>query len=147
MRQIQDGFLWLWFFIVVLTVACGLVNTLFMSIFERIRELGIIQALGLKPLQVQSLVLCESGVLIFFGLIIGNLLSYLTVFLLSGGIDISAFAKGAEMIGTSAMLYPKLLPMDLLVSNVLIIAVGLLSSFYPAWKATRFSPAEAIRKV
>ena len=100
----------------------------------------------MKPRQVRSLVVYESGVLLVLGMILGNLLAFLTLYYFKDGLDISGFSKGTEMIGAGSIVYPTVKLKDLLVSNTLIIVIGLLSSFYPAWKATSYVPAEAIRK-
>ena len=60
MRKIQGGFLLIWFFAVVIAISFGVINTLIMSIMERTWELGLMQALGLKPGEIRALLLIES---------------------------------------------------------------------------------------
>lgn len=144
LRQIQDGFLKLWFVIVVFAISFGLINTLFMSIFERIREFGLMEALGLRKSSVVSLVMLESSLLIVVGMFVGNSLSAITVWSLSGGIDISQFAKGAATAGISSVIYPTMMLSDALIANALVLIIGLVASAYPAYKASRHNPIDAM---
>ncbi|MBW1894988.1 MAG: ABC transporter permease, partial [Deltaproteobacteria bacterium] len=73
------------------------------------------------------------------------IMAFLCVFALSGsGIDLSAFAAGAEFAGISKIIYPAVYAKDVLISNLVVIILGLLVSIYPAAKAARFTPVEAL---
>jgi len=144
--QVQDGILLIWYLIVMLTVAFGLVNTLFMAIFERIREIGLYRALGMTKLGVISGVIIECIYLLIIGVVLGNLTSIFIVFMFSGGIDLSQFAKGTAVFGISKVVYPKLEFGDVLTVNFLILIIGSISSAYPAWKAGQLLPAEGLSK-
>lgn len=143
--KVQGGFIVLWFFIVVITISFGLVNTLFMAIFERTREIGLIMSLGLKPRMVILLILTESLLLLLLGAALGNMLTLSCIYLLSDGIDISRFSGGAEYFGARSVIIPQIVPSDWLKGNLMILGLGLLSAFYPAWKASRTVPMEALR--
>jgi ABC-type lipoprotein release transport system permease subunit len=69
----------------------------------------------------------------------------LTIFALSGsGIDLSAFAAGAEWAGISRVIYPVIHAKDVIMANLVVFILGLLVSIYPAVKAARFTPVEAL---
>ncbi|MCB9030102.1 MAG: ABC transporter permease [Deltaproteobacteria bacterium] len=144
--DIQGKFLIFWFCIVVIAISFGIVNTLFMAIYERIREFGMLQALGMKPIEIQFQVLIESLLLILIGGFIGNILSVIGIHLLESGIDISAFAEGAKRFGIKNVIYPRFVSHDWITANLLVLFLGSLSSFYPAWRASRFTPANAISR-
>ncbi|HIE00165.1 MAG TPA: ABC transporter permease [Thiotrichaceae bacterium] len=144
--NVFEGFLLIWYLVVFIAVAFGLVNTLLMAIFERTREMGLFQALGMKPRWIVGQVLFESLFLLSMGLIIGNLMSFATLLLTAEGLDFSSYAAGYEMAGLSSMIYPVLSLSDVVISNVLIIGLGLVASFYPAWRASRYVPVEAITR-
>lgn len=146
LRNVQSGFLRLWFVIVVVTVAFGVVNTLFMSILERAREIGLLQSIGMKPRWIVFQVLLESTVLLGVGMILGNLLSLGLIYVYRGGIDVSSFAEGTAYIGVGRIIYPVLKSGDMTTANVLIGVLVLISSLYPAWKASRIDPVVAMRK-
>jgi len=116
-----------------------------MAVFERMRELGLLKALGMKPWWIIRDVLSESFMLLVMGIAIGNLMAFLCVFALSeSGIDLSAFAAGVEFAGFSKVIYPAILTKDVVLSNLVIIILGLLVSIYPAAKAAGFTPVEAL---
>ncbi len=81
------------------------------------------------------------------GLLIGNAFSYASIISLQDGIDISAVAKGMEMMGASSVLYPELLMKDVVTANIVVLLLGFIASLSPAWRASRYEPIEAITKV
>ena len=81
------------------------------------------------------------------GLVIGNVLAWLTVIPLADGIDVSVVAEGMEMFGASSVLYPEIETGDVVMANVVVIVLGILASLSPAWRASRYEPVEAITKV
>jgi ABC-type lipoprotein release transport system permease subunit len=76
---------------------------------------------------------------------VGNFLGFLSIYALSGsGIDLSALAAGAEYAGMARIIYPAIALKDVLVANLTVLLLGLLVSLYPAIKASRFTPVEAL---
>jgi ABC-type lipoprotein release transport system permease subunit len=146
MLKVMDGFILVWVIVIFLALSFGLVNTLMMAVFERVREIGLMQALGMKPSAILFQILMESLFLLALGLLIGNLLAFATIIPLEGGIDISVVAKGFEMMGASSVLYPALKLNDVLLANAVVIVLGLLTSLLPAWRASQYRPVEAIAK-
>jgi ABC-type lipoprotein release transport system permease subunit len=143
--KILDGFMWFWFLVVFVAMGFGIVNTTLMAVFERMREFGLMKALGMKPWWILQEVLTESFLLLICGLIVGNTLGFLSIYALSGsGIDLSALAAGAEYAGMSRIIYPVITVKDVLVANFTVLLLGLLVSLYPAIKASRFTPVEAL---
>jgi ABC-type lipoprotein release transport system permease subunit len=147
MMGMMDGFMLIWVIVIFLALSFGLVNTLVMAVFERIREIGLMLALGMKPAMILGQIIIESMMLLGVGLVIGDLLAWATIKPLEGGIDISIVAKGMEMFGASSMLYPNLVIDDVILSNVVVMILGFLASLSPAWRASRYEPVEAITKV
>ena len=143
--KLSDGFIYVWYVVVFIAMGFGIVNTMLMAVFERMREFGLFKALGMKPWWIIREVLLESFLLLITGITIGNIMGFLSVFALSGsGIDLSALAAGAEFAGISRMLYPAIYPMDVVIANLIVFILGLLISLYPAAKAARFIPVEAL---
>jgi ABC-type lipoprotein release transport system permease subunit len=146
--KILDGFMWFWFLVVFVAMGFGIVNTTLMAVFERMREFGLMKALGMKPWWILREVLVESFLLLVCGLIAGNLLGFLSIFALSGsGIDLSALAAGAEYAGMARIIYPAVAFKDVLVANLTVLLLGLLVSLYPAIKASRFTPVQALAHI
>lgn len=147
MLGVMDGFVLVWVIVVFLALSFGLVNTLVMAVFERVREIGLMLALGMKPVVILGQIVVESLLLLLIGLLIGNVLAWLTVVPLQDGIDVSMVAEGMEMFGASAVLYPELSIDDVIMANVIVIVLGIVASLSPAWRASRYQPIEAITKV
>jgi len=145
--KIYDTFVFLWYLVVFIAMGFGIVNTTLMAVFERIREFGLLKALGMKPWWIIKEVLTESFFLLLIGMGIGNILGFLSVFALSGsGIDLSALAAGIEYFGfgISRVIYPVISGKDWIMANLVVFILGLLVSVYPAAKAARFTPVEAL---
>jgi ABC-type lipoprotein release transport system permease subunit len=146
MLMMMDGFVLVWIIVVFLALSFGLVNTLVMAVFERIREIGLMQALGMRPSLIIYQILTESFLLLLIGLLLGNAFAVASIIPLQSGIDVSVVAKGMEMMGTSSMLYPALKLNDMVLANVIVIFLGMLTSILPAWHAASFDPIEALGK-
>ena len=144
MMSMMDGFVLVWVVVIFLALSFGLVNTLVMAVFERIREIGLMQALGMRPSMILYQILLESLLLLLIGLLLGNIIAVATIIPLQDGIDISVVAKGMEMMGSSSMLYPALKIEDMVLANVIVIILGLLTSILPAWRAASLDPIKAL---
>jgi ABC-type lipoprotein release transport system permease subunit len=146
--MVAMGQSWIWIFYVVMYVAMafGLVNTLLMAVLERTREFGLVQALGMRPSLILRQVLVESSILLGAGVLAGGLLSTVTMALLRDGIDFSSFAAGAEMWGMGKVIYPTLGGWDVASAVLFVVVLGALASLYPALRAARKVPVEAITR-
>ncbi len=144
MFRFMDGFVLVWIVIIFLALSFGLVNTLVMAIFERVREIGLIQALGMRPALIVWQILLESVLLLVIGLAAGNLAAVATILPLEDGFDVSVVAEGMAMMGAGSVLYPTLTPHDLLLANGVVVALGILASILPAWHASRLDPVRAL---
>ena len=144
MLNMMDGFVLVWIIIIFLALSFGLANTLMMAVFERTREIGLIQALGMRPGMIVYQILLESLLLLLIGLSIGNVLAVVTIIPLESGMDVSVVAEGMAMMGASSMLYPNLTLDDMIIANVVVIILGTLTSILPAWRAAKLNPVQAI---
>ncbi len=144
MLGMMDGFVLVWVIIIFLALSFGLVNTLVMAVFERVREIGLILALGMRPGMIVYQILLESLLLLLIGLSTGNLLAILTIKPLESGLDISVVAEGMAMMGASSVLYPSLTLHDVILANSVVLILGTLASILPAWRAARLDPVQAI---
>jgi ABC-type lipoprotein release transport system permease subunit len=145
--SVQDGFALIFMVVVFLVLSFGLVNTLAMAVFERVREIGLMQALGMPPSLILGQLLLESLYLLALGLLLGNLLAFASIIPLESGIDISAVSEGMEIMGMGTVLYPVLAPADMVMSTSVVIFLGLLASLVPAWRAARLNPIRALNSV
>ena len=142
-----EDFMVIWYLIIFIAMAFGLTNTLLMAVFERTRELGLFQALGMRPRFIVGQVLIESFILLAIGVVIGNLAGIFTTnVIFADGIDLSAFSRGMEQFTMASTMYFTLRAKDIVTINLLVIVLGLIASLYPAVKAARFVPVEAITR-
>jgi ABC-type lipoprotein release transport system permease subunit len=147
MLGVMDGFVLVWIIVIFLALSFGLVNTLAMAVFERVREIGLMLALGMKPINILGQIVVESLLLLAIGLAMGSSLAWATVQPIKDGIDVSVVSEGMDMWGMSSVLYPELLLSDVMLANVVVLVLGFLASLSPAWRASRYEPIEAITKV
>ena len=133
-------------------VAAGIFNTLFVSVMERLREFGIMLAVGFSPGQLFGLIMLESAWLAVIGLAAAAAVTigpYL--YLASTGIDISAMIPADQMeiagVGMSTTLRVGIYGKNVALIGVSALVAILLSGVYPAWRAGRADPVETIRLV
>ena len=147
MLNVMDGFVLVWIVVIFLALSFGLVNTLVMAVFERVREIGLMLALGMRPINILGQIIVESLMLLAIGLAIGTALAWAAVQPMKDGVDLSIVGDGMEMWGMSSTLYPELLLSDVILANVVVLILGFLASLSPAWRAAQYEPIEAITKV
>ncbi len=132
--------------IIILGVSFGLLNTILMSILERVRELGVLLAVGMKRIKVFFMVVMETTMISIIGGIIGLSLSYIMIRILNvRGVTIPG-GEGLEDFGFASVLYPSVDLGFYFEIGILVVAFAILASIYPAWKAIRIAPAEAVRQ-
>jgi len=139
------------FIIIMLIVTIGVVNTLLMSVMERIREFGVILALGATPGRLRRMVLAEALVLGLVAMTLGTILgAALTWYLVEHGIDLRSLISESLEFGGVVFDPVMRAAWDLgymLRIALYVLALSLLASLYPARKAARIAPAEAMRHV
>ena len=143
-----ESIYWIFYAVVFVAMAFGIANALLMSVYERIREFGVLRSLGLNSRRLVALVLLESVLLTLAGTVAGLAAGVALVgWLGHSGIDLSSFATALESYGVGAIMYPQIEIGDLLWPVGLAIATALLAATWPAIKAARLRPAEALRAV
>ncbi len=132
--------------IILAALAFGIVNTMLMVVLERTRELGMLTAIGMNRKKVFSMIMLESVFLSITGGISGMVIGWITVLLTAkNGINFVKYAEGMEAYGYSAHVYPEIGAGFYFMGAMLIIITGILSSVYPALRALKLNPVEAIR--
>lgn len=133
--------------IVFLIVAVIIVNTLLMSVFERIREMGILAALGMRGGQIMQMFLIEAAILGLGGVVLGVIIAAAGVgYLANVGYDFgsAASAMGDSSIALGSIMYAKFIPSQFLSFSVWTLIITLLASLYPARFAAKLEPVEAL---
>ena len=133
------------FTVIFVAMAFGIANVMMMSIFDRIREIGVMLALGMSRTRLLALILLEGIMVTTLGTGLGLGLAAVTVFSLSGGIDFSLYTEGLNHLGTGARIVPRLTAADFFQPILISILTALIASLWPALRAIRLQPAEATR--
>ncbi|HOP06418.1 MAG TPA: FtsX-like permease family protein [candidate division Zixibacteria bacterium] len=126
-------------------VALVIINSLFMSLYERMFEFGVLRALGTRPLSMGRLIVLEAGALAVISIVLGALLCLAALLITDHyGIDYG----GIEFAGVTFrdLLYPVVEPSQFIVYPVAVFLFTLLIALYPAAYAARLKPAEAMRR-
>lgn len=132
--------------IILAALAFGIVNTMLMSVLERTRELGMLAAIGMNRRKIFMMIMLESVFLSIVGGITGMALSGAAIAATArNGINLVKYSEGMEAFGFTAHLFPKIEAGLFIMTTILIVLTGILSSIYPARKALKLNPVEAIR--
>ncbi len=132
-------------FIALLVGAIGIITTLYTSVNERITEIGTMKAVGAKNGFILSLFLSEALLIGLIGSTLGILMGITGAYILTSGFGASTPGGGPP--GAAAPhITPNFLPNDLLNVWLLSLFLSLVAGVYPAWKTSRLSPLEALRR-
>jgi ABC-type lipoprotein release transport system permease subunit len=146
MTQLSDGFVQIWLVIIFVLMAFGIVNTLLMSLHERVRELALLQALGLGPGLIFAQVTLEAALVVGLGIGAGALLGILTVLAFHHGLDLGFLARGAEWLGAGRVLYPRLGAGQVMGVALLVWTLGVGAGLLPIWHMVRRTPIDAVNR-
>jgi ABC-type lipoprotein release transport system permease subunit len=133
-------------FFILFALAFGIVNTMLMAILERTKEIGMLMAIGMNKLRLFSMVMMETIFLTGTGAVTGIILGGVILEIFNKrGIDLTMFEEGFEAMGYSSVIYPES-DLSFFVGTILLVVfVSILASIYPARKAIKMNPADAIR--
>jgi putative ABC transport system permease protein len=126
----------------VAVVLISIMNVMIMAVYERVREIGTIAAIGTLPKKILSMFVIEGFSLGALGVIIGNLIGLILILILNlSGITFD-FGRQKGLI-----LRATIDPIDVLLVSGIVILISVLASLQPAWKASRMEPIKALRHV
>ena len=132
--------------IILAALAFGIVNTMLMSVLERTKEIGMLAAIGMNRRRIFLMIMLESVFLSIVGGISGMALGGAVIAATARkGINLVQYTEGLEAMGYSAHLFPTIDTQFFIITTILIVLTGIISSIYPARKALKLNPVEAIR--
>jgi ABC-type lipoprotein release transport system permease subunit len=148
MTQASGSYMFYIMIVILFALAFGILNTMTMAIFERMRELGMLMAIGMNKLRIFVMIMLESVMLTLTGAAVGMFVGYLTVnYFNRNGLDLTAIGGDSfEIWGYGALVYPYINPEEYLYVMFLVIATALLAAIYPALKALKLVPGEVVRE-
>jgi putative ABC transport system permease protein len=133
--------------IILIALMFGIINTMLMSVLERTREIGMLMAVGMNKIRVFGMIVLETCFLVIAGIPLGILSAWsLTTYLNQKGMDLQIFSKAFESFGYSSIVYPELAVKQYVLVIIMVSVAAILSAIYPAYKALKLKPVEAIRK-
>ena len=146
MTEFMDSAVFIYFLVIMGALVFGLVNTLVTAVMERVRELGMLRALGMRPRTVVAQVVTESSLMMAAGVAGGLLIAVAVYAPIADGLDLSAFDDSLASFGVGPQFVPVMAAGDVILVAALSMALGLLASFYPARRAVKLKPLDALRR-
>ena len=132
--------------LILAALAFGIVNTMLMAVLERTRELGMLMAIGMNRRKIFIMIMLESIFLSIVGGFAGMAVSEVVIAITGKtGINLMKYSEGMEAMGYSAHLYPTIDAQFFITTTILIVLTGIISAVYPARKALKLNPVEAIK--
>ncbi len=132
--------------IIMLALAFGIINTMLMAILERTKELGMLMAIGMNRRRIFKMIMLETIFLTVVGAVAGILSGWaITEALGKTGIHFTGWGEGFEAIGFAAKVYPVVTPDFFVFTTIMVISTAVISSLWPARKALKLIPVEALR--
>jgi len=145
--QIQNVSL-IYLVVILLALVFGIINTMLMAVLERVKELGMLMAIGMNKLRVFSMIVLEAIMLGLVSTPIGILLGYLTInYVRENGINMSAYSDSLASYGMSQIIYFDIAPQAYVQMAVGVFLTSVIASIYPAIKAIRLRPVEALQTI
>lgn len=121
-------------------VLISIMNVMLMAVYERIREIGTIAAIGTIPSRILSLFVAEGLLLGILGAVIGTLVSLASIYIMNEMTITFSFGRQENLV-----LEPSINMMEIIIISSVVILVSVLASLQPAWKASRMDPITALR--
>lgn len=134
--------------IIMLALVFGIINTMLMAVLERTREIGMLMAIGMKRVRVFSMIMLETILISIAGAPIGMLFGYLTLAYFGvKGIDFSEYADSLAEYGMDTIYYLDLAGWNYGFIALAVVITSLIGALFPARRATKLQPVEALRKL
>jgi len=136
--------MWIMLFVIILIVAIGVLNTVLMSILERTREYGVLRAMGTRPFEIFRMVIYEVTIMAVISILIATVVSIGINYYF--GINGIALPSSIDWGGMQVShLYTAASPRSVYIPAITVIITSLIVSSFPAIKAARIAPAQAMR--
>ena len=146
--EMMEIFLYLFLGILLAALSFGIVNTMLMAVLERKRELGMLMSVGMNKARIFAMITFETIAIALAGGPLGILMAWLTiVYFQSAGLDLSFYAQGLEEFGIDPIVYPYLEFQYYWSLAIMVVIMAILASIYPARKALKMNPAQAVRAI
>lgn len=148
LQEMYGSMLYVLMGIILTALIFGIVNTMLMAVLERFKELGMLMAVGMNRIRVYFMIIFETLFLGIAGAPLGLLFGWMTIkYYETYGVDLSSYSEGLEAVGYSSILYPYLEGNTYIIVTIGVLFTALIAALYPAWKAVKLKPVEALHKI
>jgi len=142
----MNQYMYIFIVVILLALCFGIINTMLMVIMERVRELGMLMAIGMNKVKVFMMIMLETVFLSLTGGVLGIIIGYFVIrYFGHQGIDLFFWKDAFSSMGYSSFVYPVIDSGTMIIVTIMVIITGIFSSLYPAYKALKLNPSEAIR--
>ena len=146
LTEAMDLYMYIFIVIILLALLFGIINTMLMVVMERTKEIGMLMAIGMNKWRIFFMIVLESILLSLTGGVVGIIIgSLFSKWKSIHPFDLSMWAAGYEQLGYDAYVYLNLEPVMLVNITLMVIATGIIAALYPAYKALKNDPADALR--
>jgi ABC-type antimicrobial peptide transport system permease subunit len=146
LTEMMDLYMYIFVVVILLALMFGIVNTMLMAVMERTKELGMLMAIGMNKKRIFMMIVLESIMLSMVGGILGIVIGGLSIYYgETHPVDLSLWAEGYREFGYDAFVYTSLMPGMLINVALLVMITGVIAAIYPAYKALKNNPADALR--
>ncbi len=147
-QAMMSKFLYIFMVVILLALSFGIINSMLMAVLERKKEIGMLMAVGMKKRKIFSMISYETLFLSLIAAPVGLLFAYITIKYFSiHGIDLSIFSSGLASFGMGTIIYTYLPTNIYFEITFLTIIIAFISSLFPARRALKLNPAEAVKSL
>lgn len=144
--KLYDQMIYFFYAIIAIALIFGIINTMLMAVMERTHELGVDMAIGMSNRRIFTMILTEAFYLGLIGTAVGLAISFaIYIPLAHSGWNLATFAESLKSIGVGTTIYPVLTASSLIDTIVTIPLAAVLGAIYPAIRAIKLQPVDAIR--
>lgn len=146
--RLFDAMLFIFFGIIFTTVVFSVANTMIMAVMERFHEIGVMKCIGTRPGNIFIMILSEAINLGLAGMAAGVCAGTLFNLVLGvTGLDLTVFSESMRIWGTGSVIYPLIMFKDIAGSAVIVFLTAVIAAVYPAYKAAKIKPLEALNYI
>jgi putative ABC transport system permease protein len=146
LTEVMDLYMYIFIIIILFALLFGIINTMLMVVLERVKELGMLMAIGMNKQRVFNMIVLETVLLTLVGGVVGTLVgSGISKYFESHAIDMSLWAEGYSQLGYETFVYTSMDFSLMITVIIMVLFTGVIAAIYPAYKALKYDPAEALR--
>ena len=146
MTEVMGLYNYIFIVIILFALLFGIINTMLMVVLERRKELGMLLAIGMSKGRVFTMIMLETVLLSLTGGVAGILMGWgVSAYFGKTPINLSMWAEGYSQLGYDTLVYTTIDPSQFVIVTIMVVFTGIIAALYPAYKALRYDPAEALR--